>query len=406
MHSDKTKEIDNSFLSKKMLLITLTFGHTIVHWYQGLFSLILPFVKSSLSLSDVQIGVLSSIRQSSMTGLNLPSGFIADSYRSYTSLILFSAIMSFGSGYFLMGITNSYAIAILASAVIGFGTALWHPAGIGALSITYPNNRGTALSIHGVGASIGDSLGPIIVGALFLQFSWQSIMTLHLPASIVSGLIISFSVIKAYRWQNEKKQFKNYLSDIKKLASSIQTISIMASYSFILMGRLVIQTFLPIYISETLGYSSFILGVYLTLLYVLGMISQPIMGVVSDKYGRKMVLAPSYGLLSLLYLGLIISNNSIQLGIVVSSIGLFFYAVSNIATSAIMDIADKNIQSSSMGIMGLFSQPFTLVAPVLAGYFVQISNIQSAFWFASIVSLIAFLTLLPVSFTNPNKNDI
>ena len=386
-----------------MLLITLTFGHTIVHWYQGLFSLILPFVKSSLSLSDVQIGVLSSIRQSSMTGLNLPSGFIADSYRRYTSLILFSAIMSFGSGYFLMGITNSYAIAILASAVIGFGTALWHPAGIGALSITYPNNRGTALSIHGVGASIGDSLGPIIVGALFLQFSWQNIMTLHLPASIVAGLIISFSVIKAYRWQNEKKQFKNYLSDIKKLASSIQTISIMASYSFILMGRLVIQTFLPIYISETLGYSSFILGVYLTLLYVLGMISQPIMGVVSDKYGRKMVLAPSYGLLSLLYLGLIISNNSIQLGIVISSIGLFFYAVSNIATSAIMDIADKNIQSSSMGIMGLFSQPFTLIAPILAGFFVQTSNIQSAFWFASIVSLIAFLTLLPVSFTNPNE---
>ena len=403
MHSDKTKEIDNSFLSKKMLLITLTFGHTIVHWYQGLFSLILPFVKSSLSLSDVQIGVLSSIRQSSMTGLNLPSGFIADSYRRYTSLILFSALMSFGSGYFLMGVTNSYSIAILASAVIGFGTALWHPAGIGALSITYPNNRGTALSIHGVGASIGDSLGPIIVGALFLQFSWQNIMMLHFPASIVAGLIISFSVIKAYRWQNEKKEFKNYLSDIKKLASSIQTISIMASYSFILMGRLVIQTFLPIYISETLGYSSFVLGVYLTLLYVLGMISQPIMGVASDKYGRKMVLAPSYGLLSLLYLGLIISNNSIQLGIVISSIGLFFYAVSNIATSAIMDIADKNIQSSSMGIMGLFSQPFTLIAPILAGFFVQISNIQSAFWFASIVSLIAFLTLLPVSFTNPNE---
>ena len=403
MHSDKTKEIDNSFLSKKMLLITLTFGHTIVHWYQGLFSLILPFVKSSLSLSDVQIGVLSSIRQSSMTGLNLPSGFIADSYRRYTSLILFSAIMSFGSGYFLMGVTNSYSIAILASAVIGFGTALWHPAGIGALSITYPNNRGTALSIHGVGASIGDSLGPIIVGALFLQFSWQNIMMLHFPASIVAGLIISFSVIKAYRWQNEKKEFKNYLSDIKKLASSIQTISIMASYSFILMGRLVIQTFLPIYISETLGYSSFVLGVYLTLLYVLGMISQPIMGVASDKYGRKMVLAPSYGLLSLLYLGLIISNNSIQLGIVISSIGLFFYAVSNIATSAIMDIADKNIQSSSMGIMGLFSQPFTLIAPILSVFFVQISNIQSAFWFASIVSLIAFLTLLPVSFTNPNE---
>ena len=403
MHPDKTKETDQSFLSKKMLLITLTFGHTIVHWYQGLFSLILPFVKSSLYLSDVQIGVLSSIRQSSMTGLNLPSGYIADSYRRYTSLILFSAIISFGSGYFLMGITNSYAIAILASAVIGFGTALWHPAGIGALSISYPNKRGTALSIHGVGASIGDSLGPIIVGALILQFSWKNIMMIHFPASIIAGLIISFCVIKAYRWENEKKRFKNYLSDIKKLASSIQTISIMASYSFILMGRLVIQTFLPIYISETLGYSSFVLGIYLSLLYVLGMISQPIMGVISDKYGRKMVLAPSYGLLSILYLGLIISNNSIQLGIVISSIGLFFYAVSNVATSAIMDIADKNIQSSSMGIMGLFSQPFTLVAPILAGFFVQTSNIQSAFWFASIVSLFAFLTLMPVSFTNPNE---
>ena len=405
MKSDPTKETEESFLSKKMLLIILSFGHTIVHWYQGLFSLLLPFVKSSLLLSDVQIGILSSIRQSAMTGLNLPSGFVADSYRRHTSLILFSAIMAFGSGYFLLGITKTYSIAILASAVIGSGTALWHPAGIGALSITYPKNRGAALSIHGVGASIGDSLGPIIVGALFLQFSWKNIMVLHLPASIITGIIISLGVMKAYRWENEKKQFKNYISDIKKLASNIQTISIMASYSFILMGRLVIQTFLPIYISETLGYSSFVLGVYLTLLYVLGMISQPIMGIASDKYGRKMVLAPSYGLLSILYLGLIISKNSIQLGIVISSIGLFFYAVSNVATSAIMDLANKNIQSSSMGIMGLFSQPFTLIAPILAGFFVQSSNIQSAFWFASIVSLFAFITLLPVSFTNPQQNN-
>ena len=55
------------------------------------------------------------------------------------------------------------------------------------------------------------------------------------------------------------------------------------------MGRIVIITFLPIYLQEHLGYSPFALGVYIALLHAMGIISQPILGYLSDRLGRKAV---------------------------------------------------------------------------------------------------------------------
>src|SRR5688572_20461485 len=85
------------------VLIMLTAGHAVVHWYQQLFSLLIPEIKSSLDLSNVQVGTLSTARQVA-SGMTLPSGYLADSYRGSSNVILAAAIMSFGLGYFFIGI--------------------------------------------------------------------------------------------------------------------------------------------------------------------------------------------------------------------------------------------------------------------------------------------------------------
>ena len=63
-----------------------------------------------------------------------------------------------------------------------------------------------------------------------------------------------------------------------------------------------------------------------------------------------------------------------------------------------MDVAPKQVQASTMGVMGLLSQPVILGSPILAGYLVTNSGIESAFWYAAITALAASVVLLPIRF--------
>ena len=164
------------------------------------------------------------------------------------------------------------------------------------------------------------------------------------------------------------------------------------------MARLAVLTFLPIYLGVTLDFSSFRLGLYLSLLYVLGAVSQPVMGLISDRVGRKAVLVPSFGLMALFYLAIAYSGGGVLLALVISALGLFFYAILNITQTAIMDVADESVQASTMGVMGITSQPFVLGSPVLAGYLVDRFGIESAFIYAAAAGVLATLIMLPVRF--------
>jgi len=382
-----------------ILLGTLTAGHVVVHWYQVLFSLVIPSLKADLALSDVQVGTLSTTRQAVSTAFNLPSGYLADSYRRQTSLILASALAAFGLGYFLVGIVPSYGWALPAVALAGLGSALWHPAAIGSLSLRFSERRGMALSVHGTGASIGDAIAPIAVGALIGAFAWNSVLRWHLIPALVAAVLIWRSLGRTYQdGQAVKPSMRSYVQGLRGLVTNRQVLAVIGANAFMGQANIVILTFFPIYIRETLGYSSFVLGVFVSLLYLLGAVSQPIMGTLSDRFGRKAVMLPSFGMMGLLYIALVFAPKGVPLALVVAALGLFFYAVANVTTSAVMDVAGERVQSSTMGVMSLFSQPFTLTAPIIAGIMVGLFGIKIVFWYSAVAALTACVVLIPVRF--------
>ena len=196
----------------------------------------------------------------------------------------------------------------------------------------------------------------------------------------------------------ERTTFSVYLSGMRAMFAYRQTLAVMVSNTLITMGRLSILAFFPIYIKETLDYSAFVLGVYLALLYVMGIFSQPVMGVLSDRIGRKVILVPSFLSMGVLYVAIVVSSDGVWLGLVIGALGMFFYPILNITQTAIMDVAPKGVQASTMGVMGLFAQPFLLVSPVVAGYLVTKIGIMSAFWYAAVTAFLAALILVPVRF--------
>ena len=128
----------------------------------------------------------------------------------------------------------------------------------------------------------------------------------------------------------------------------------------------------------------------------MGVVSQPVMGYLSDRFGRKAVLLPSLIIFGLLYLALPVAVPGIPLILVIGALGLFFYAVLTITMATVMDVAGANVQSASMGITGLLTQVLAIPSPVIAGVFVTRYGTSSAFVFAGAVTLLAALLLAAI----------
>jgi len=390
-------------IDRVTLLAVITGGHFGIHWFQQLFPVVLPSIKAELRLSDVQVGALSSVRQLINGAMDLPCGILADSLARHRAPLLASALLSMGVGYTLMGITPLFAWLLVASGLVGLGTALWHPAAAASLSNSFPERRGTALSIHGMGATISDTVTPLAAGLLLVSVSWKSFLAVQIVPALVITLLVWVGLARQFSQAESPAVFSEHLRGMIALAKNSTFLGITLATSFMQMGRVVVITFLPIYLQEHLAYSPFALGVYIALLHAMGTISQPIMGHLSDRFGRKAVLFPSFIALGLLFALLAVAAPGISLGFVVAAIGLFFYTLLNITVAATMDVAGSKLQATSYGLSSFLMQIVTSPAPILAGWLIGIYGIHSSFLIAAALTISGGLLLLPLKLYRGSK---
>lgn len=385
------------------LLSVITGGHFAVHWFQQLFPVVLPSVKAGLGLNDVQVGALTSARQMAQGTLNLPSGLLADSLVRHRALIMASSLMIMGLAYLLFGKAPAFVWALFAAGLVGLGSALWHPAAAATLSNRFPERRATALSVHGMGATSSDTITPLVMGALLVTFPWQDVLALQIVPAILVGFLVLHGLRGVFTGAGSQASRSAQIREIGKLARNPVFLTISAARGLTQMGRLVVLTFLPIYLQEHLGYSPFILGVHIMLLHAMGTISQPILGFLSDRFGRKAVLLPSFITLGLLFLLLAVAAAGIQLGLVITVIGIFFYTLMNITNAAVMDVAGSKIQATSYGLTSVLTQLFVIPTPILAGFLIGSYGIHSAFFLAGAFLLLAGLVISPLKLYRGSK---
>ena len=370
---------------RKFLLGTLTFGHTVIHWYQQMFPIFLPFIRADLGLSEVQVGGLMSAKQGASGLLTLPSGLAADAFNKHKAVILGSALAMGGCAYLVASIAPTYFWVLTFLVMLGAASALWHPSSVSTLSLQFADRRGTALALHGVGASVGDSVGPLCIGAMLLLVGWKDLAQWHMIPALILALLMWKAVRQYYSAGPGGLTRRSYFAGIKGIFTRPTIFMVMIASSFVGMARLSVITFLPLYLAEEMGYDSFWLGFHWALLYAMGIFSQPLMGILSDRFSRKTVLLPSFATMGLLYLLLPMPDGGFLLALIIGTLGLFFYGTGNIATAAVLDVASEHVQGTTQSFMTLFQQVVTLPAPMLAGYIVSQFGYSTVFYYSSVL---------------------
>lgn len=234
------------------LLGVVTGGHIAIHWFQQLFTVALPFIKTGLGLSGVQVGFLAAGRQFGQGTLNLPAGMLGDTLYRHRDAILSSSLVMMGVAYLLFGNSGGFGVAFTASVLIGFGTALWHPTAAATLTSKFPQRRATAMAVHGTGATVSDSLSPLAQGLMVAALPWEGVLWWHIVPGVLFGFLVLRGLLGAFRQDTRTPSRTTRFREMMALLGDGAFVAISASRGLLTMGRVVILTFLPIYLVEDL----------------------------------------------------------------------------------------------------------------------------------------------------------
>ena len=373
------------------LLIVAVAGHGLKHMFNAAFFILLPEIKVGLGFSNTQVGTLSTFRGIAGGLANVPAGFVGDRFAKRRAEILSVTIIAVSVFAVALGLATNFWMAVIAASLLSVAISFWHPAAISSLSREFASRRGFAISLHGTGGSMGETLGPILVGALLGIISWR----LVLQGSVIPGLVFGIAIWAFLRTvptsTSSGVSMMGYLGSVSALLRNGKLLLVLIFAAGFAGGQSTILTFLPIYLDEDLGASSVTIGLYLSLAQVGGIVSQPLIGFASDRLGRKLILAPSLAMLGLSFVGLSIVPSGWLFGLVVLAMGAFLFPLMSILLASAMDLVEGGAQATTVSLVFGSAVVVSAFAPAIAGILADSADTEAAFLFGAGLVLSASL---------------
>ncbi len=395
------------------LVIGLSLGHGIKHFGQGALTVIGPLLKASMGLSEVSYALIFSSMNVSSGLSNIPAGILSDMYRKKIAWFLAISMFTISIGYLMIGITKIYILILLGVILIGFGTSFWHAPAFGTLAARYPERKGFALSMHLTGAQIGNTIGPPIIGGLisgvtlgsiikFSGFGWENVAIMIVIPMIITGVLVLTMFKSAGSESTSNWSFEEYWDRTKTLLADKIILGLIVLGAMRASIHTSFQLWLAVYLKEELDYSAWVIGWHIALITAAGIISTPIMGILSDRFGRKPVIQISMTLMAIYLFLFLIFDEGLGLVILIGLLGMFFFSVMPIVTAATMDRVPKGSEGSGTALNFIGMSLIGFMAPVISGIIYRTYNFEGISIFSGIIAIAGILlcTFLPMKKVN------
>jgi MFS transporter, FSR family, fosmidomycin resistance protein len=370
-------------------------GHAIKHTLtSGVPAVIIPEVRRDMALSDTQVGTLGSVQQMFSWVATMGAGYLGDRFTRKTSLLLALSLVIVGGSLIILGIAQSYLLLLVGMVCLGFGPSMFHPPAVGALSRRFADRRALAISLHGTGGSIGEVLGPLMAAGLLAVLSWRGVVRVEAVPALITAFVL-FTLLNEGRQTDSgaPPSLRAYLGSFGALLRQGSLVLLLLVTACRSVGQATTTIFLPLYLREDLDYSATLVGVYVALSQLAGIGSQPLMGLISDRFGHKAVIMPALvtfaGLLALVPL----ADGKLALALVILGLGMFLFSMQSVLTAAAVDLAGDEVHATVVSL--IYASGFVgALAPTLAGVLADRYGLPSTFYMSATVAAIAALLLV------------
>lgn len=375
----------------------LTSGHGVFHWFTQSLIAMLPEVQAAFGLGGVGVGGITATREVVSGLVTLPGGVIIDALRKHWGLVLAVCMALFGIGWLIIGFSQHYYLLLFGMAVVALAASIWHLPAMASLSHHFARRKGTALSFHGVGGQIGDALAPPATGVLLGFLAWREIISIYAALPIFLAFLVFWAFRNIGRTQYADAADADGGSSQFRATSQVLRNPILWIVAFIGgirgMAFIALITFLPIFLND-LGMSALVRNLHLGLLMAVGIVSTPVVGYLSDRFGRKMVLIP--GLLLLAALSFLLSGAGvgILLVIIIALMGTFLFGDQPILTALALDVAGGRVPTTVLGILSFERFLLSAASPLIAGKLYDDYGADIAFIYVAALFALGAITLL------------
>lgn len=369
----------------------ITSGHGVFHWFTQSFLVMLPEVREAFTLAGWQVGGITSVREIASGLVALPGGVATDLLRRHWGLVLAICMASFGVGWMLMGLAPTFVVLLVGMAIVAIASSMWHLPGIAALSHHFSHRRGSALSFHGVGGQIGDAAAPVVTGLLLAVLTWQQILEIYAAVPI----FLAFLVFWAFRdigrtgevEDDSKPDLNSQLAQTRMLFRQPRIWGIVLVAGLRGMAFVSFLTFLPLYLNDEAGLGAASRGLYMSLLVLVGIVSTPVMGYLSDRLGRKRVLIPGMIWLTVLTAMLAPFGHGIMLPVLLGLLGTFVFSDQPILTAAALDLVGDGPAATTLGVLSFSRFGMAAAAPLIGGMLYGIAPYLAFYYIAGLFAL-------------------
>ena len=418
MLKNQNKRISSSIppQNRKLTLGVLSIGHGVTHLVDTSFNVLLPYITTTLGLTNFQIGAVASIRQIGFGIVNLPGGLIVDMVKKQWGLILTACLIWAALFYGLMGLSQSFNVFIALVFVTALPGALWHLPAAAAISQRFPEWRGFAISIHGLGANVGNIAGPLVAGALLSLMIWRGVLFIYACPVLLASIFV-WIYLKNIGKDLKSEQSRTLKGQLSMTFPILRNPIIMGLVCVALLRGMALNSMFvwtPFYLDETVGLSSFNIGFHMAILSGMGVLSTPILGNLSDRFNRKSILLPGLALSGILSAFVLHVGTGLSLSLLIGAMGLFSYALHQIIQAAVLDEVDTGTEASAIGILFGFNSVLGAFSPLLASWIVESYGLGYVFYYQAVLSIAAFLLLImipikrsvvPIRGENPKSSD-
>jgi len=375
-------------------------GHGTTHWVAAFFYLLLPFVTRDLGLSYTQAGLLVACFHVSSFSANFASGLVVD-VTGHRVLFQIVSLLMGGGALLAFGASRELVVLALLVVLIGTSNNLWHPPAIAFLSETYPANRGYALSIHALGANLGDTLAPLAAGMLLATLTWQGAARAGALPVLLAAALIALMLLPRDRvtdhgnGKHRGMGLREYVAGVKRIVHDRMVLGLCFMAGFRSMAQNGLYVFLPLYLVNELGTGALWMGIAMMAMQLGGVVAAPVAGVWSDRVGRRPVVLAGLTVTTLVVAGITLLQNELVVVAGVSLLGFALFSVRPVVHSWLMDMTPPNLSGSATSLLFGTQSLLSAAVPPVGGLLADAYGLASVFYLLAATMVVAnFLVYL------------
>ncbi|WP_312337679.1 MFS transporter [Anaerospora hongkongensis] len=340
-----------------------------------------PFIPVSKDLFGFTMTQAGSLVTATLIGriiLQIPGGIVADTYNPKWILVI--SLLFLGLSAVLMGLSSQYIFFFISRFFVGIFSVAVFPCCVKYLMAWFPKEqRATAMGILIMATSAGVTITNAVVPYFIKNHGWSSAFYVIGTASVMIAVFLAF-MLKSQpsnaldgSIENSKTKktfnFNAFISDVKILVKDKNLMLAMFVFGTSFWATWGATAWAMAYLSKGVGIPLVTAGAMMSVFGIAALVSEPIIGFVSDKLGgaRKAVISIVSVAFALLLFSFPFVRDEQLLWIYVVLLGVAAFGYKGPLNTLIPELTEKRLAGTATALSLFISLLLSTVQPIIIG---------------------------------------